>query len=99
MIAPSFSKIAPAEAIDDTASCDARPSRRFRARRTPDGFWLVRKSGTAFLRTFSRNVAPVADTDPEIATAWFAAAWPELLFAKANRKSRQAGVRRTGGRK
>jgi hypothetical protein len=45
MIAPSFPKIAPAEAIDDTAWFDARPSRRFRARRTPDGFWLVRKSG------------------------------------------------------
>ena len=95
----AFPKITPAEAIDDVRWFDAYPGCKFRARRAPSGFWLIRKRGDVFLRTFTRNFTPVAETDPEIATLRFAAAWPELFFAKANRKSRQAGVRRGGGRR
>ena len=89
-----------ADALDDCAWFDGQPSRRFRARRSPGGaYWLVRKRGDVFLRTFTRNVIAVADTDAEVAAAWFSAVWSAILFAKANRKSRQAGVRRAGGRR
>jgi hypothetical protein len=96
---PQMPVVSTAEALDDDDWLDAHPKRRFRARRGPDGYWLIRKRGDVFLRAYTRNTVPVIDTDPEIATLWFGAAWPELSFAKANRKSRQAGVRRAGGRR
>jgi hypothetical protein len=48
---------------------------------------------------YVREGAPICDTDAEIAAFWFAAAWPEPLFAKAAHKARQAGVRCAGGRR
>jgi len=86
-----------AEALDDCAWFDGYPSRRFRACRAVGGYWLIRRRGDLFLWTFTRNVAAVADSDAEIATASYAAAWPELPFTRANRKSRQVRVRRAGG--
>ena len=87
----------------DTAWFDARPSRRFRARRTADGFWLVLLAGPNEWHRVPADLQPerrpAADTDPDIATLWFAQLGRSLLFAKANRKSGQAGVRPTRGRK
>ena len=87
------------DAIDDYGWFDEHGGRRFRARRGPDGVWLIYKRGPVFLRTHTGNTGPISDSDPAIATAWFAAAWPELPFAKADRKARQAGVRRAGGQR
>jgi hypothetical protein len=98
MTGAPFSKITPAEAIDDVCWFDAHPSRRYRARCGDDGFSLIRKSGDEFLQAFACYAAAIADTDAEIAPPWFAAVRPELSFPKANRSSRQAGVRSAGGR-
>jgi hypothetical protein len=59
------------------------------------GFWLIRRWGRdTLLRTFTRKGISLGDRDKDIATLWFAAAYPEL-FAKSVRKGRKAaGARR-----
>jgi hypothetical protein len=98
MTAAPFPEVTAALAVDDVYWFDAHPSRRFRVRRGPDRFWLIYKSGDTLRRASTCNAFAIPDTDAEIATLWFLAAWPELSFPKANRKSRQAGVQRAGGR-
>jgi hypothetical protein len=71
------------------------PGRRFRARPDADGWWLIRRMGEVFLRTFSRNLVSVADRDKDMAALWYAAAYPEVLFDKSLRKGRKA----VGGRR
>ena len=88
-----------ADALEDCAWFDGHPSRRFRARHSPGGgYWLVRKRADVFLRTFTRNAEALANTDAEFGPAWFAAAFG-LSSPAADRKSRQVGVRRAGGRR
>ena len=85
------------EASDDYAWFDRHHGRRFRARRGTGGLWLIRKRGEAFLRTFTTEVAAVADTDATVAAMWFSAAWPAEAFHNAQRNARRANDR--GGRR
>jgi hypothetical protein len=81
------------EAIDDACWFDRHPGRRFRARRSTGGLWLVRRRGDAFLRTFTTEVTAVADTDAAVAAMWFSAASPEEAFRNAQRNARRANAR------
>jgi hypothetical protein len=82
--------VSDADALDDGAWFDLHPKRRFRARRGPDGFWLIRKRGDAFLRAYTRSAVPGTDTDAGLAPAWFESAYPDLLAAKARGRARKA---------
>ena len=91
----AFPPVSTAEAIDDACWFDVHPRCNYRAR----GGWLIRKvHDDVFLRTFSGNAEALTDTDAELGPVLFAAAW-QLSSPAANRKSRQAGVRRAGGRR
>jgi hypothetical protein len=86
---------AAAEAIDDFRWFDAHPNRRFRARGSTAGVWIIRRRGDVFLRTLARSLPPSAkDSDAALGPAWFEAAYPGLLAEKAQRHARKAGVRR-----
>jgi len=64
------------DAVDDDAWFDRNPSRRFRARRNGGGTVLVRRVKNAvFLRSITHSIG-AADTDIELAVAWFIAAYP-----------------------
>jgi hypothetical protein len=78
----------------DRAWFAAHPDRRFRARRGDGGWWLVRRFCGAAIRTHTDKFLSIADSDTEIAVAWYTTAYPEL-FAKALKKGRKA----TGGRR
>ena len=92
--------VSAADAIDDVAWFDRHPRRRYRARRGEGGLWPIRKvHDDVYLRTISGTGEVLADTDAELGPNWFAAARPQLSFPKANRESRQAGVRHAGGRR
>jgi hypothetical protein len=86
------------DALADGAWFDRHRDRRFRSWGGDGGFWLIQKRHGVFLRTFTRDPVPNTDTDAELGPAWFAAAYPELLSIKTQRKAQQTAVRRARAR-
>ena len=62
-----------ADALSDQLWFDQHPRRRYRARTG----WLVRRRGTAMLRT-SAPARSLPDADTALRAAWVGAAYPDL---------------------
>jgi hypothetical protein len=91
-------KVDEATAAADRQWLAEHPRRRFRARNSRDGYWIVRKgTGGALLRTLSRLSEPSGDADLELAALWFASAWPEMPVEEVQRRAREACKEPKGG--
>jgi hypothetical protein len=82
------------DAASDAAWFSSRPQRHYRLRIAAGGAWIIRRRGSAFLRTFAAALPskPPA-SESELETLWYATAWPDLAarerasLATANRQS------------
>ena len=68
--------VSDADAIDDVAWFDRNSNRRFRVRREGRHTVLVRRVKDAILLRTITGSTNGADTDIELAVAWYAAAYP-----------------------
>jgi hypothetical protein len=71
--------VSDADAFADQQFTGDHPGRRYHRRPGPDGtVWLIRRRGSAYLRTLARPGLDCPDTDEALRRAWFEAAWPDL---------------------
>jgi hypothetical protein len=83
--------VSAAAALADAVWFERRPHRRFRLRHGDRGWWLVRKQGGGvFLRTWTPQAIGPLDDDKQLATSWYAIAWPGELVTKSMKRGRKA---------
>jgi hypothetical protein len=78
------------DAVDDAGWFDRHRDRRFRARRKDGHTVLIRRvNEVIFLRTINGS-ADAADTDIELAVAWFASGYPTWSPEQIHKAARRA---------
>jgi hypothetical protein len=87
-----------ADALSESPWFADHPDRLFRARAESGGLWLIRRQQGAdfgaYLRAFSRSIAPCGDCDSEIAFLWLRAAFPDWPSEHCRKRARKP-LRRT----
>jgi hypothetical protein len=86
------------DAIDDSTWFDQHPHRRFRVRRVPGGYAVIRHTTSGvFLRTFAGADTAIADAASDLAILWFSCAYPSAHPEQVRKRALKA--LKQGGKK
>jgi hypothetical protein len=82
-------------ALEDRTWFGEHAERRFRARVSDGGLWVVRRRPQAadpdvYLRAFSPIISPPRDSDTELAAVWFGTANPSWSPERVQKAARKA---------